>query len=167
MAKLRRKHDARTADHTGCGWWLVAHPLWEDSANLTLAQLRPEIGVFGDGNAATPALPASRGGSGPYRSQGSLQTAFQRAVEHSKLDRAALNSGHIVVAVPTPSTGRSCGRSSISASTRPCCVTERVCSSPTHRPRRTRTTELDGHDGLVGSCFHENERTFPLHELIP
>jgi ATP-dependent Clp protease ATP-binding subunit ClpA len=56
------------------------------------------IGVIADDNAITAALPASGQPSGPYRSQGSLQTAFQQAVELSKRDKAALNSGYIMLA---------------------------------------------------------------------
>jgi ATP-dependent Clp protease ATP-binding subunit ClpA len=57
------------------------------------------ISVIADDNAITAALPASGQPSGPYRSQGSLQTAFQLAVELAKRDKAALNSGYILLAV--------------------------------------------------------------------
>jgi len=57
------------------------------------------IGVVADDNAITAALPASGEPRGPYRSQGSLQTAFQQAVELAKRDKTALNSGHILLAV--------------------------------------------------------------------
>lgn len=56
------------------------------------------IGVVADDNAITATLPSGGRPSGPYRSHGSLQTAFQQAVELAKRDKAALNSGHIVLA---------------------------------------------------------------------
>ncbi len=57
------------------------------------------IGVIADDNAITAALPTSGRPSGPYRSQGSLQTAFQHAVELAKRDSAPLNSGYLLLAV--------------------------------------------------------------------
>lgn len=57
------------------------------------------VGVIVDDNAITAALPASGQQRGPYRSQGSLQTAFQLAVELAKRDTAAVNSGYILLAV--------------------------------------------------------------------
>jgi ATP-dependent Clp protease ATP-binding subunit ClpA len=57
------------------------------------------VGVVADDNAIAAALPASGEPRGPYRSQGSLQAAFQQAVELAKRDKAALNSGHILLAV--------------------------------------------------------------------
>ena len=49
------------------------------------------IGVFADDNAIAAALPTSGVPGGPYRAQGSLQTAFQQAVALAKRDKAALN----------------------------------------------------------------------------
>lgn len=57
------------------------------------------VGVIADDNAIAAALPAAGEPSGPYRSQGSLQTAFQQAVALAKHDKAALNSGYILLAV--------------------------------------------------------------------
>ncbi len=44
------------------------------------------IGVVADDNAITAALPPGGRPRGPYRSQGSMQTAFQRAVELARRD---------------------------------------------------------------------------------
>lgn len=57
------------------------------------------IGVIADDNAIAAALPASGQPRGPYRAQGSLQTAFQRAVAIAKRDRAPLNSGYLLLAI--------------------------------------------------------------------
>lgn len=57
------------------------------------------IGVVADDNAIAAALPATAPPGGLYRSQGSLQTAFQHAAELAKRDKAALNSGYILLAV--------------------------------------------------------------------
>ena len=57
------------------------------------------IGVAADDNAITAAMPASGQPSGPYRSQGSLQEAFQRAVALAKHDKASLNSGYLLLAI--------------------------------------------------------------------
>lgn len=57
------------------------------------------IGVVADDNAITAALPDGGRPRGLYRSQGSMQTAFQRAVELAKRDKAPLNSGHLLLAV--------------------------------------------------------------------
>jgi hypothetical protein len=55
--------------------------------------------VIADDNAITAALPKSGPPGGPYQSQGSLQTAFQHAVELAKRNKAPLNSGYILLAV--------------------------------------------------------------------
>lgn len=57
------------------------------------------IGVIADDNAITAALPANGRPRGPYRAQGSLQTAFQRAVALAKHDKVDLHSGHLLLAV--------------------------------------------------------------------
>jgi len=57
------------------------------------------IGVIADDNAIAAALPPTGRPGGPYRSQGSLQTAFRRAVDLAKADGTALNSGHLLLAV--------------------------------------------------------------------
>ncbi len=56
------------------------------------------VGVIADDNAIAAALPAGGKPSGPYRSTGSLQTAFQQAVAVAKRDKAALNSGYVLLA---------------------------------------------------------------------
>lgn len=57
------------------------------------------IGVVADDNAISVALPTGGDPRGPYRSQGSMQTAFRRAVELAKRDKSPLNSGHLLLAV--------------------------------------------------------------------
>lgn len=57
------------------------------------------IGVIADDNAIAAALPASGQPRGPYRAQGSLQTAFQQAVALAKRDKAPLNSGYLLLAI--------------------------------------------------------------------
>ncbi len=57
------------------------------------------IGVIAADDSIAAALPAAGQMGGPYRSKGSLQTAFQRAVALATLDKAALNSGYILLAV--------------------------------------------------------------------
>lgn len=57
------------------------------------------IGVLADDDALTAALPAADQPRGPYRAQGSLHTAFQRAVALAKEDKAALNSGYLLLAI--------------------------------------------------------------------
>ncbi|HOT34726.1 MAG TPA: Clp protease N-terminal domain-containing protein [Rhodoglobus sp.] len=56
------------------------------------------IGVIADDNAIDAVLPASGQQRGPYRAQGSLQTAFQHAVALAKRDKAPLNSGYLLLA---------------------------------------------------------------------
>lgn len=56
------------------------------------------IGVIADDNAITATLPPSNPATGPYRSQGSLQTAFQQARALAKTNEATLNSGHVLLA---------------------------------------------------------------------
>ena len=56
------------------------------------------IGVVADDNAIAAALPACGEPKGPYRSQGSLQSAFQQAVALAKRDTASLNSGYVLLA---------------------------------------------------------------------
>lgn len=63
------------------------------------------IGVVSDDNAIGASLPASGDSRGLYRSKGSLQTAFQQAVELAKRDKAALNSGYVVLAVTDAENG--------------------------------------------------------------
>jgi ATP-dependent Clp protease ATP-binding subunit ClpA len=58
-----------------------------------------KIGVVADDNAIAAALPASGESTGAYRAQGSLQTAFQQAVALAKRDKAALNSGYLLLAI--------------------------------------------------------------------
>jgi ATP-dependent Clp protease ATP-binding subunit ClpA len=58
-----------------------------------------EIGISADENAISASLPGGAPPRGPYRSQGSLQTAFQHAVSLAKRDRTSLNSGHVLLAV--------------------------------------------------------------------
>lgn len=67
------------------------------------------IGVIADERAIGEALPPTDPPRGPYRVQGSLQTAFQRAVELAKEERAALNSGHVLLAVTEPEHGTVAG----------------------------------------------------------
>lgn len=57
------------------------------------------IGVVVDDNPIAGALPTSGQPRGPYRSQGSLQAAFQQAVALAKRDKAALTSGYILLAI--------------------------------------------------------------------
>jgi ATP-dependent Clp protease ATP-binding subunit ClpA len=57
------------------------------------------IGVIADDNAIAAALPAGGQPRGPYRAQGSLQTAFQLAVAIAKRDKAPLNSGYLLLAI--------------------------------------------------------------------
>lgn len=57
------------------------------------------IGLVADDNAIAAALPTGGQPSGPYRSQGSLQTAFRHAIAAAKRDDAPLNSGHVLLAV--------------------------------------------------------------------
>ena len=63
------------------------------------------IGVVADDNAVAAALPAPTPAMGLYRSQGSLQRAFQRATALAKLDKTSLHSGHILLAVTEPDQG--------------------------------------------------------------
>ncbi|SHN47253.1 Clp protease N-terminal domain-containing protein [Cryptosporangium aurantiacum] len=61
-----------------------------------------EAGPDGRGSVSTPAPPSR----GPYRSTGSLQVAFQRAVELSKRDGASgIRAAHLVIAVAEPEHG--------------------------------------------------------------
>lgn len=57
------------------------------------------IGVIADDNAVAAALPAGGTATGPYRSQGSMQAAFQRAVALAKRDRCSVHSGHLLLGV--------------------------------------------------------------------
>ncbi|MCX6522212.1 MAG: Clp protease N-terminal domain-containing protein [Actinobacteria bacterium] len=57
------------------------------------------IGLLADDNAIEAALPPGGQPRGPYRSQGSLQRAFQHAVELAKRDGSSVNSGHVLLAV--------------------------------------------------------------------
>lgn len=56
------------------------------------------VGVIADDNAIAATLPAARAATGLYRSQGSLQTAFQRAVDLARDDGRPLMSGHVLLA---------------------------------------------------------------------
>ncbi|MFB9318148.1 Clp protease N-terminal domain-containing protein [Cryptosporangium minutisporangium] len=61
-----------------------------------------EAGPDGRLDTGTPAAPPS----GPYRSTGSLQVAFQRAVELSKRDGSSgIRAAHVVAAVAEPEHG--------------------------------------------------------------
>ena len=57
------------------------------------------IGVIADENAIAASLPASGQPRGLYRTQGSMQTAFQHAVALAKRDKAPLNSGYLLLAL--------------------------------------------------------------------
>lgn len=57
------------------------------------------IGIVADDNAISAAMPPHDEPKGPYRSQGSLQSAVHRAVGLATCDKAALNSGHVMLAV--------------------------------------------------------------------
>lgn len=63
------------------------------------------IGVVADDNAIEATLPAAGVPSGPFRSQGSLQTAFQQAVGLAKADKASLGSGYLLLAIVEPEHG--------------------------------------------------------------
>lgn len=63
------------------------------------------LGVVADEQALAAALPASGAPLGVYRSQGSLQEAFQRALAMAKDDGTRLTSGHILLAVTEPDYG--------------------------------------------------------------
>ena len=54
-------------------------------------------------------MPAPTQAKGPLRSQGSLQTALQRAVELAKDDGVSLGSGHLLLAVIEPERGTLAG----------------------------------------------------------
>jgi ATP-dependent Clp protease ATP-binding subunit ClpA len=57
------------------------------------------VGIVADDNAIAAALPPGGRSTGVYRSQGSLQTAFQRSVDLAKAEGSTLTSGHILLAV--------------------------------------------------------------------
>lgn len=57
------------------------------------------IGVIADEQALAAALPSGGGPTGPLRSRGSLQTAFQASVALAKHDRLPISSGHVLLAV--------------------------------------------------------------------
>lgn len=57
------------------------------------------VGVIADDNALAAALPDHDEARGPYRARGSLSLAFQRAIALAKQDRAALNSGYLLLAI--------------------------------------------------------------------
>lgn len=63
------------------------------------------VGVDADDEAIAAAMPAVRSSTGPYQSQGSMQTAFQRSMALAKADKAAINSGHLLLAVTEPDHG--------------------------------------------------------------
>ena len=63
------------------------------------AEALRSVGVVADDNAIAAALPATADPKGPYRAQGSLQTAFQRAVELASGDKSPLHSGHLLLAI--------------------------------------------------------------------
>lgn len=63
------------------------------------------IEVVADDNAIAATLPIGRHASGPYRSEGSLQAAFQQAVASAKRDKSPLHSGHILLAATDPDHG--------------------------------------------------------------
>ncbi|MEI2730420.1 MAG: Clp protease N-terminal domain-containing protein [Dermatophilaceae bacterium] len=63
------------------------------------------IGVQADDVAIGAAIPAPVKPSGPLRAQGSMQQAFQRAVQVAKDDGRTLGSGHLLLAVIEPEHG--------------------------------------------------------------
>lgn len=63
------------------------------------------VGVIADDGALATAVPAHGESRGPYRSQGSLQVAFQRAVSLAREAAAPLDSGHVLLAVAEPDRG--------------------------------------------------------------
>jgi ATP-dependent Clp protease ATP-binding subunit ClpA len=63
------------------------------------------IGVIADEQALAAALPDAGQPRGVYRSQGSLQDAFQEAVAIAKRDGTRLTSGHLLLAATTPDHG--------------------------------------------------------------
>lgn len=54
------------------------------------------IGVVADDNAIDAALPGRDAPRGVYRSQGSMQTAFRRAVDLAKGEKVPLDGGHLL-----------------------------------------------------------------------
>lgn len=74
----------------------------EQLRNAIVAQHETALrscGVIADDNAIAATLPPSARPTGPYRTQGSLQTAFQHAVALAKRAKTPLNSGHVLLAV--------------------------------------------------------------------
>jgi ATP-dependent Clp protease ATP-binding subunit ClpA len=79
--------------------------MWIDSQQLhdaVIAQYDEAlrgVGITADDNAIDARLPAPpERTTGPYRSQGSMQTLFQRAVTLAKSDGSPLRSGHLLLA---------------------------------------------------------------------
>jgi ATP-dependent Clp protease ATP-binding subunit ClpA len=63
------------------------------------------IGVIADEQVLAAALPDAGQPQGVYRSQGSLQDAFQEAVAMAKRDGTRLTSGHLLLAATAPDHG--------------------------------------------------------------
>jgi ATP-dependent Clp protease ATP-binding subunit ClpA len=63
------------------------------------------IGVIADEQTLAAALPDAGPPQGVYRSQGSLQDAFQEAVALAKRDGTRLTSGHLLLATTAPDHG--------------------------------------------------------------
>lgn len=63
------------------------------------------VGVIADDNAITAALPDGGRARGLYRAQASARQAFQQAVALAGRERAAVTSGHLLLAVTEPEHG--------------------------------------------------------------
>ena len=83
----------------------VDQPALRAAINKQHQQALDSIGIVADEDAITSTLPLPGQPSGPYRSQGSLQGAFNLAVELAKSDKAAVNSGYLLLAIIEPSRG--------------------------------------------------------------
>ena len=94
----------RALDAVGCDSGALQAALTQGHA----AALRA-VGVHADDEAIGAAMPAPTQAKGPLRSQGSLQTALQRAVELAKDDGVSLGSGHLLLAVIEPERGTLAG----------------------------------------------------------
>lgn len=69
------------------------------------AEMLQTIGVIADENAIDASLPPVHQPQGVYRSEGSMQRAFQRSVALAKQDRSPLLSGHVLLAATEPEVG--------------------------------------------------------------
>lgn len=79
---------------------LARHGLGSDDLRAAVHAVHAEalssIGLAADDGAIDAALPPPRPAGGVYRSEGSMQTLFQRAVSLAKDEKSELTSGHIL-----------------------------------------------------------------------